>query len=120
MRIHLVLCGLFAVAIASPAFAQSASTPQTGTGNYNLSGSYGGKSSGISILGNSTMPGMGVGGSSLGNGNLGTSYGRDSLNAGSGISVDGSGFSDGMSALPSVGGPTTAVPGHTGRTHPMR
>ena len=37
---------------------------------------------------------MSLGSSSMGNGNVGTSYGDGNLNAGSGISIDGSGFSD--------------------------
>jgi len=110
MRIHFLLCGLLTV--ASPAFAQSASTPTTGgTGNYNLSGSYGGTNPGVSVLGNSGGAGMNLGGSSLGNGNLGTSYGSGNLSAGSGISIDSRGFSDGMSSLPAAGGsPSRPVP----------
>jgi hypothetical protein len=105
MRLPLLLLGLLA---ASPAFAQSApTTPRTGTGNYNLSGSYGGANSGISVLGNSTMPGMNVGGSSLGNGKLGTAYGAGSPSAGRGITLDDKGLSDGVSGLPSVGRATT-------------
>src|SRR6478609_2478430 len=73
MRTHLLLVGLLTVA-AAPAFAQSAANPRLGSGNYNTSGSYGGQNSGISVLGDSTEPGMNVGGSSLGNGNIGTSY----------------------------------------------
>jgi hypothetical protein len=116
MRTPLVLLGLLA---ASPAFAQSATTtPRTGTGNYNLSGSYGGANSGISVLGNSTMPGMNVGGSSLGNGTVGTAYGTGSPSAGRGITLDGNGLSDGMSALPSPGPANAPSPG--GKLHPMR
>ena len=114
MRPCLLLLGL--VAFASPAFAQSLPPEPTGkkitsggVGNYNLSGSYGGKRTGVSILGDTTD--MGLGSSSLGNGGLGTSYGLGSRNAGTGISVDGSGFSDGMSSLPAAGGrPSRAVP----------
>lgn len=113
MRKCLLLLGLLTV--ASPAFAQSLPSNSTGNvtsgglGNYNLSGSYGSKSIGTSIMGDTTD--MGVGGSGMGNGNVGSSYGRTSLNAGSGISVDGSGFSDGMSSLPAAGGrPSRAVP----------
>jgi hypothetical protein len=117
MRIHLLLCGLLTAATASPTFAQSAANPHLGTGNYNLSGSYGGKNSGVSVLGDNTVPGMNVGGSSLGNGNVGTSYGRGSLNAGSGLEFDGGGLSDGMTGLPSPGA-APAPP--SGRLHPMR
>jgi hypothetical protein len=116
MRISLLLLGVLA---ASPAVAQSVTTPaRTGTGNYNLSGSYGGTNSGISVLGNSTMPGMNVGGSSLGNGTVGTAYGQGSPSAGRGITLDGSGLSDGTSALPSPG--PASVPSPGGKLHPMR
>ena len=122
MRTYLLLVGL--IAIASPVFAQSLPPASTGKvtsgglGNYNLSGSYGGQNKGVSVLGDTTD--MGMGSSSLGNGNVGTSYGTGSQNAGSGLAVDGSGFSTGMSSLPAAGGsPTTTLP-YTGRTHPMR
>jgi hypothetical protein len=122
MRTALLLSGLLIA--ASPAFAQSLPPEPTGkitsggVGNYNLSGSYGGKDKGISIMGDTTD--MGLGTSSMGNGGLGTSYGVGSRNAGSGIAVDSSGFSDGMSSLPAAGGgPTTALP-YTGPTHPMK
>ena len=116
MRIHLLLVGLLIVA-AAPAFAQSAANPRLGSGNYNTSGSYGGQDSGISILGDTTVPGMNVGGSSLGNGNIGTSYGKGSLNAGSGLEFNSNGLSDSMSNLPSPGAPP-APP--SGRLHPMK
>ena len=123
MRMHLLLFGLLTVAI--PAFAQSPtgktqnSTAKTqdsmGTvtggslGNYNLSGTYGGTNTGINVLGSTNS--MNLGGSSLGNGNVGTAYGTGNRNAGSGISIDTSGFSDGMSSLPAAGGsPTKPVP----------
>ncbi len=122
MRTCLLLLGLLAV--ASPAFAQSLPPAPTGkvtsggVGNYNLSGSYGGKNTGVSIMGDTTD--MGLGSSSMGNGSVGTSYGAGSANAGSGIEVDGSGFSTGMSSLPATGGdPTTTLP-YTGPTHPMK
>lgn len=122
MRVHtLLLVGLLA---ATPAFAQSLPPEPSGkitsggVGNYNLSGSYGGKKTGISVMGDTTD--MGLGTSGMGNGSMGTSYGLGSRNSASGISVDGSGFSDGMSSLPAAGGgPTTALP-YTGRTHPMK
>jgi hypothetical protein len=117
MRIHLLLVGLATAAIASPALAQSAANPHLGTGNYNTSGSYGGTNSGVSILGDNTVPGMNVGGSSLGNGNIGTSYGKGSLNAGSGLEFNSNGLSDSMSGLPSPGAPP-APP--SGRLHPMK
>ncbi|MBS0525272.1 MAG: hypothetical protein JSS04_16715 [Proteobacteria bacterium] len=109
MRTCLLLFGLLAA--ASPAFAQSLPPAPTGkitsggVGNYNLSGSYGGKNTGISVMGDTTD--MGLGSSSMGNGSMGSSYGSTSLNAGSGISIDGSGFSDGMSSLPAAGGGTS-------------
>jgi hypothetical protein len=114
MRPYLLLFGLLA---ASPAFAQSSTgTPSGGgLGNYNLSGSYGGKSGSTSIHGNGEASDMKLGGSSLGNGNVGTSYGTGSLNAGSGISVDGSGFSNGMSSLPAAGGGTSRPVPNTDR-----
>ena len=108
MRPYLLLLGLF---VASPAFAQSLPPEPTGkitsggVGNYNLSGSYGGKRTGISIMGDTTD--MGLGTSSMGNGGLGTSYGLGSRNAATGITVDGSGFSEGMSSLPAAGGGAT-------------
>lgn len=124
MRIHLFLFGLAAAAIASPAFGQSLPPAPTGkitsggVGNYNTSGSYGGKETGVAIMGDTTD--MGMGSSSLGNGSVGTSYGLGSRNATSGIEVDGSGFSDGMSSLPAAGsGPTTTLP-YTGKLHPMK
>ena len=118
MRIYLLLFGLLTAATASSALAQqNALSPHGGTGNYNLSGSYGGKNSGVSVLGDNTMPGIKLGGSSLGNGNVGTSYAKGGLNAGTGISVDGNGFSDGMSGLPS---PAAPLPSPGGRLHPMR
>ena len=123
MRTCLLLFGLAAAAIASPALAQSLPPAPTGkitsggVGNYNSAGSYGGRNTGVSIMGDTTD--MGLGGSGMGNGNMGTSYGTGSQNAGSGLAVDGSGFSTGMSSLPAAGGsPTTALP-YTGRTHPM-
>jgi len=122
MRIALLLSGLLIA--ASPALAQSLPPEPSGkitsggVGNYNSSGSYGGKKTGISIMGDTTD--MGLGSSSMGNGSVGTSYGLGSRNAGSGLAVDGSGFSDGMSSLPAAGsGPTTALP-YTGKTHPMK
>jgi hypothetical protein len=115
----LLLFGLATVATASPAFAQSDSAAHFGTGNYNLSGSYGGKQSGVSVLGDTTMPGMNVGGSSLGNGNIGTSYGSGSPSAGLGsLTIGGNGLSDSMSGLPAASGPT--VPAYEGRLHPMK
>ena len=124
MRTYLLLFGLAVAAIASPAFAQSLPPAPTGkitsggVGNYNESGSYGGKNTGVSIMGDTTD--MGLGSSSMGNGSVGTSYGVGSRNAGSGIAVEGSGFSDGMSSLPAAGGgPTTTLP-YTGKTHPMK
>jgi hypothetical protein len=122
MRICLLLFGLLTV--ASPAFAQSLPPEPTGkitsggVGNYNSSGSYGGKKTGISIMGDTTD--MGLGSSSMGNGSVGTSYGQGSQNVGSGLAVDGTGFSTGMSSLPATGGgPTTSLP-YTGKTHPMK
>lgn len=124
MRIHLLLFGLAAAAIATPAFGQSLPPAPTGkitsggAGNYNTSGSYGGKNTGVAVMGDTTD--MGLGSSSMGNGSVGTSYGLGSRNATSGIEVDGSGFSDGMSSLPAAGsGPTTALP-YTGKLHPMK
>jgi hypothetical protein len=124
MRMHLLLFGLAIVASASPAFAQSLPPAPTGkitsggVGNYNSTGSYGGKESGVSIMGDTTD--MGMGSSSMGNGSVGTSYGLGSKNAATGIAIDSSGFSDGMSSLPAAGsGPTTTLP-NTGRTHPMK
>jgi hypothetical protein len=121
MRTYLLLFGLLA---ASPAFAQSLPPAPTGkitsggVGNYNESGSYGGKNTGISIMGDTTD--MGLGSSSMGNGSVGTSYGEGSANAGSGIAIDSSGFSTGMSSLPATGGgPTISLP-YTGKTHPMK
>ncbi len=115
MRTSLLLFGLVAVAIARPALAQSLPPAPTGkitsggVGNYNSSGSYGGKNTGISIMGDTTD--MGLGSSSMGNGSVGTSYGMGSRNSATGISVDGGGFSEGMSSLPAAGGgPTTALP----------
>ena len=120
MRTYLLLFGLLTV--ASPAFAQSLPPAPTGkitsggVGNYNLSGSYGGKNTGISIMGDTTD--MGLGNSSMGNGGVGTSYGAGSPNVGTGIAIDGSGFSTGMSSLPAAGGgPTTALP-YTGKSQP--
>lgn len=122
MRIYLLLFGLLTA--VSPALAQSLPPAPTGkitsggVGNYNLSGSYGGKNTGISIMGDTTD--MGLGTSGMGNGSVGTSYGLGSQNAASGIDIDGSGFSTGMSSLPAAGDtPTTALP-YTGRTHPMK
>jgi hypothetical protein len=122
MRTYLLLFGLLAA--ASPAFAQSLPPEPTGkitsggVGNYNSSGSYGGKSTGITIMGDTTD--MGLGSSSMGNGGVGTSYGTGSANAGSGIAVDSSGFSTGMSSLPAAGGgPTISLP-YSGKTHPMK
>jgi hypothetical protein len=103
MRLSLVLCGLLVA--ATPAFAQAgggAAQKLSDFGNYNMTGSYGGAKSGTSIMGNGASPGMSMGGSSLGNGNIGTSYGIGSKNAGTGITVDGSGFTDGMSSLPAL------------------
>ena len=121
MRPYLLLFGLL---IASPAFAQSLPPAPTGKitsggiGNYNESGSYGGKKTGISIMGDTTD--MGMGSSSMGNGGVGTSYGLGSQNAGTGLEVDGSGLSTGMSSLPAAGGgPTSALP-YTGKKHPMK
>ena len=121
MRPYLLLFGLLA---SSPAFAQSLPPEPTGkitsggVGNYNSSGSYGGRNTGISIMGDTTD--MGLGSSSMGNGSVGTSYGFGSRNATTGIAIDGSGFSDGMSSLPAAGsGPTTALP-YTGKTDPMK
>ena len=63
---------------------------------------------------------MGMGSSSMGNGGVGTSYGLGSQNAGTGLEVDGSGLSTGMSSLPAAGGgPTSALP-YTGKKHPMK
>lgn len=122
MRTCLLLVGLLTA--ASPAFAQSLPPEPTGkitrggVGNYNSSGSYGGKDTGVSIMGDTTD--MGLGSSSMGNGSVGTSYGTGSANAGSGIAVDSSGFSTGMSSLPAAGsGPTVSLP-YSGKTHPMR
>jgi hypothetical protein len=122
MRTYLLLFGLLTA--ASPAFAQGLPREPTGNvtsggvGNYNLSGSYGGKDTGISVMGDTTD--MGMGSSSMGNGSMGTSYGTGSSNAATGIAIDGSGFSTGMSSLPAAGGnPTTTLP-YTGRTHPMK
>ena len=122
MRTYLLLFGL--LAITSPALAQSLPPEPTGkitsggVGNYNSSGSYGGKRTGISIMGDTTD--MGLGSSSMGNGSVGTSYGEGSTNATTGITVDGSGFSTGMSSLPAAGGgPTISLP-YTGKTHPMK
>ena len=124
MRMHLLLFGLATAVIASPAFAQSLPPAPTGkitsggVGNYNSSGSYGGKNTGVSIMGD-TMD-MGLGSSGMGNGSMGTSYGAGSRSATSGIDVDSSGFSEGMSSLPAAGGgPTTTLP-YTGKLHPMK
>jgi hypothetical protein len=121
MRKTLILVGLL---VASPAFAQSLPPAPTGkitsggVGNYNSSGSYGGKDTGVSIMGDTQD--MGLGNSSMGNGSVGTSYGIGSPNAGSGIAVDSSGFSTGMSSLPAAGSdPTLAVP-YSGKSHPMK
>jgi len=122
MRTALLLSGL--LIIASPVFAQSLPPEPSGkitsggVGNYNSSGSYGGKKTGVSIMGDTTD--MGLGSSSMGNGSVGTSYGLGSTNATSGIAVDTSGFSTGMSSLPAAGsGPTVAVP-YSGKLHPMK
>lgn len=116
MRPYLLLLGLL---VASPAVAQSLPPAPTGkitsggVGNYNSFGSYGGTNTGISIMGDTTD--MGLGTSSMGNGGLGTSYGVGGRNAASGISVDGSGFSDGMSSLPAAGGRSTRPVPNTDR-----
>lgn len=122
MRTYLVLLGLLTA--ANPAFAQSVPPAPTGkitsggVGNYNASGSYGGRNTGVSVMGDTQD--MGLGSSGMGNGSMGTSYGIGSANAGSGIAVDSSGFSSGMSSLPAAGSdPTVAVP-YSGKMHPMK
>jgi hypothetical protein len=102
MRTSLLMLGLAAGLVASPAFAQKAPS-SFGAGNYDFSGSLGGEASG----------GM-TGGSGYGSGNAGTSHGKGSLNAGSGIAVDGSGLTRGTSSLPSSGG-NPSIPGVGGR-----
>jgi hypothetical protein len=112
MRIHLLLCGLF-LAATNPAFAQSAATASPGLGNYNFS----------TINGGMRTPGarpgadFGLGGSGMGNGNIDTGYGIGSKNAATGLSVNGSGLSEGASNLPSPG--MTDVPSPGGKLHPM-
>lgn len=92
MRIPLLLCGL--LVIAGPALAQSGPGP----GNYNFSTINGG----VRTPGARPNADLGLSGSGLGSGNIDTSYGAGSKNAGTGLQFNGSGLSEGTSALPDI------------------
>jgi hypothetical protein len=87
----LLVAGLLATALVSPAGARSATGGAAGRGNYTITGSYGGANA-----------------SSLGNGNIGTSHGVGNSNAatgsyqieGNGLPTGGSGSATGASSMP--------------------
>lgn len=107
MRKRLILCGLL-MAVAGPAWAQSATGGAAGTasgaGNYELSGSYGGTTGSVGLSGADSSSGIGLGGISQGNGNLGVSGGVGNSTAGTGgYSVEGSSVPQAVPSLPSIG-----------------
>jgi hypothetical protein len=112
MRIHsLFLFGLL-IAVATPAFAQSAANGTPGLGNYNFSTINGG----MRTPGARPNSDFGLGGSGMGNGGIDTTYGIGSKNAATGLGLNGGGLSEGASNLPSPGAAPTLP---TGRLHPM-
>jgi hypothetical protein len=112
MRIHLLLFGLLVTA-AGPAFAQSTRNDSPGLGNYDFSTINGG----MRTPGARPNADFGLGSSALGNGNIDTGYGIGSRNAATGLGLNGSGLSEGASALPSPGAANVPSPG--GRLRPM-
>jgi hypothetical protein len=106
MRRHLILSGLI-MAIAGPAWAQSATGgaagTASGTGDYGLSGSYGGATGSVGVSGTGSTSGIGLGGISQGNGNLGISGGVDNSSAGTeSYSTQSSGVPQVVPQLPSI------------------
>jgi len=105
---ELLLVGLLITAIAGTAWAQSATGGVAGSaadsGNYGISGSYGGASGGVGASGSGSTSGIGLGGFRGGNGGVGASGGAaDSSALGGSYSMQGSGLPAGVSGLPSIG-----------------
>jgi hypothetical protein len=83
-----ILAGLLAAAIVGTAWAQNATGGADGTvsgsGDYGISGSFGGQSAGVDVSGVGSTSGLGLGGASQGNGQVGISGGVGNSTAGAG------------------------------------
>ena len=105
---ELLLVGLLVTAVAGTAWAQSATGgvagSAAGSGNYGISGSYGGANAGVGASGTGSTSGIGLGGISQGSGGIAASGGAAGSGAGTGsYSMQGSGRPAGVSGLPPIG-----------------